>query len=302
MKAEKSLKKFWSQRALQSMVLPGLICLILFSYLPMYGIIIAFKNFRFRDGILGSSWAGFSHFETLFTDRSFFTAIRNTLAINVLKILFCFPMPVLFALLLSEMRILGVKKSVQTLSYLPHFLTWVIVAGIFGELLATDGTINRLLAVFGVPPTQFLSKKWFFWPLMVITGVWKEMGWNAIIYIAALSNVNPELYEAADIDGAGRFAKVRYITFPFMLPTIKITLLLSVAGLFNAGFDQIYLFQNALVMDMAEVLDTYIYKYGLSNMMYSYATAAGLFQSLVNFIILITANTICKKATGSGLY
>ena len=298
----KLLKRIWGQKALLSMVVPGLLCLILFNYLPMYGIIIAFKNFRFRDGILGSETVWFEHFENLFKDADFWIAIRNTICINLLKIVFSFPCPIIFALLLSEMRIKGVKKGVQTLSYLPHFLTWVIVAGIFSGLLSTDGVINDILGAFGVRPVRFLTEKWFFWPLMVITGIWKEGGWNAIIYIAALSNINTELYEAAAIDGADRFAKIKYITLPAMTPTIKITLLLGIAGLFTAGFDQIYLFQNALILDVGEVLDTYIYKYGMSNLMYSYSAAAGLFQSVVNFIILIAANTISRLSTGSGLY
>ncbi len=302
MQISKFASKVWSQKALLSMLIPGIVCLVLFSYLPMYGIVIAFKNFRFRDGIMGSETVWFAHFQELFNDSDFWLSIKNTLGINILKIIFCFPFPILFALLLSEMRVRSVKKTVQTLSYLPHFLTWVIVAGIFGDILATDGTINNIIVAVGGEPVKFLAEEWFFWPLMVITGIWKEMGWNAIIYIAALANVNPELYEAASIDGAGRFAKVRYITLPAMMPTIKITLLLTVAGLFNAGFDQIYLFQNDLVLKVSEVLDTYIYKYGLSQMMYSYGAAAGLFQSIINFIILIIANTISKKTTGSGLY
>ncbi|MDE6274620.1 MAG: ABC transporter permease subunit [Clostridiales bacterium] len=302
MKGKKVLKEIWAQRTLYSMLLPGIICLILFSYLPLYGLLIAFQDYKISTGVFGSPWVGFEQFATLFQDHDFAIAIRNTVAINLLKLVFCFPAPILFAIMLSELRLVGIKKGVQTLSYLPHFFTWVIVAGIFGDLLATDGTVNRILGVFGIDPVQFSTEDWFFWPLMVITGTWKEGGWNAIIYIAALSNINPELYEAADIDGAGRFAKIRYITLPALMPTLRITLLLSIAGLFNAGFDQIYLFQNPLILNVAEVLDTYIYKFGLSNRMYSYATAAGLVQSLVNFAILIAANTVCKKTTGSGLY
>ncbi len=302
LKEKKLLRSIWAHRALYSMLLPGIICLILFSYLPLYGILIAFQDYKISTGVFGSPWVGFEQFATLFRDHDFAIAIRNTVAINLLKLVFCFPAPILFAIMLSELRIVGIKKGIQTLSYLPHFFTWVIVAGIFGDLLASDGTVNAILGLFGVEPVQFSTEDWFFWPLMVITGTWKEGGWNAIIYIAALSNVNPELYEASEIDGAGRFAKIRYITFPALMPTLRITLLLSVAGLFNAGFDQIYLFQNPLILGVAEVLDTYIYKFGLSNRMYSYATAAGLVQSLVNFTILISANTACKKMTGSGLY
>jgi len=296
------LQKIWDQKSLISMVIPGILCLIIFSYFPMYGVIIAFKDYSFSKGIMGSDWVGFEHFITLFTDNDFFLAIRNTLAINFIKIIFCFPFPIIFAICLSELCLKRLGKLVQTLSYLPHFLTWVIVYGIFFELLSYDGTINNIAVVFGGERIIYLQEKWFFWPLMTITGIWKEMGWNAIIYIASLSNVNPELFEAAEIDGAGRFAKIRYITFPCILPTVKITLLFTFAGLFNAGFDQIYLFKNDLIHDVAEVLDTYIYNYGLSKNMYSYSTAAGLFQSVVNFIILITANFISKKTTGSGLY
>ncbi|HHT66878.1 MAG TPA: sugar ABC transporter permease [Erysipelotrichaceae bacterium] len=268
----------------------------------MVGVVIAFKDFSFRDGIFNSAWVGFEHFRALFQDPEFWRAIRNTIAINVLKIIFCFPFPIIFAICLSEMKIKWVAKVSQTLSYLPHFIPWVIVAAIFTNMLTSNGLVNNILNGFGIESISWLEKSWFFWPLMVITGIWKEMGWNAIIYMAALSSVNPELYEAADTDGASRWQKVKYVTIPAILPTIKITFLITLAGLFNAGFDQIYLFQNGLVMDVAEVLDTFIYRYGLSKMMYSYSTAAGLFQSLVNFTILIAANKICKKMTGSGIY
>lgn len=297
-------KKFGRQWELQSMVIPWLVVIFVFCYLPMFGIIIAFKDFRFNLGIFGSQWVGFENFLELFKDKSFFLSIRNTLAINLLKLVFSFPLPIVFTILLNEMNIVGLKKATQTLSYLPHFVSWVIVAGIFGNLFALDGLINAILVNMHIVdgPVQYLAKEWFFWPLMVISGVWKETGWNAIIYIAALGNVNPELYEAAEVDGAGRFAKIWHVTLPALVPTIRITLLFTLAGLFNAGFDQIYLFQNDLILDVGEVLDTYIYRYGLSKGLYSFAGAAGLIQSVVNFSIILAANFISKKVSGSGLF
>ena len=300
----KGFKKFGRQWELQTMVLPWLFVIFVFCYLPMFGIVIAFKDFRFNLGIWGSPWCGLQNFVELFQDKSFFLAIRNTLAINLLKLVFSFPLPIIFTILLNEMRIVWLKKTAQTLSYLPHFVSWVIVAGIFGNMFAMDGLINAILQGLHITsgPVQFMAEQWFFWPLMVITGVWKETGWNAIIYIAALGNVNPELYEAAEVDGAGRWAKIWHVTLPAMIPTIRISLLFTLAGLFNAGFDQIYLFQNDLTMDVSEVIDTYVYRYGLSRGLYSFAGAAGLVQSVVNFAIILTANFISKKISGSGLF
>lgn len=295
--------RFKRQLALQSMVIPWLIVIFIFSYLPMTGIILAFKDFDFRFGIFGSEWVGFRHFESLFSDADFFIAVRNTLAINFLKLLFSFPIPIIFTIMLNEMRLKSIVKGAQSLAYLPHFISWVIVAGIFTDMFAVDGYINDILVAFGLEERiKFLTQDWFFWPLMVITGSWKEAGWNSIIYIAALGNINPELYEAASVDGAGRWAKIRHITLPCLVPTIKISLLFTFAGMFTAGFDQIYLMQNDLNLKTSEVLDTYIYKYGMRKGLYSYSIAAGLVQGVVNFIVLISANFACKKMTGQGMY
>lgn len=298
------LTRFKKQLGLQGMVIPWIVWAILFCYIPMCGIIIAFKDYRFADGIFGSEWVGLEHFKSFVSSPDFVKIIRNTLGINILKILFSFPLPIIFTLLLNELRGKHVKRITQSVSYLPHFISWVIVAGIFSSFFSREGLLNNLLMQLHIldEPIMWQGEPWFFWPLMVITGTWKEMGWSAIIYIAALSSLNPELLEAADVDGASRWQKIIHIKLPSLMPTITVTLLFTLAGVFTAGFDQIFLFQNSMVLDTAEVLDTYIYKTGLSNSLYSYAAAGGLFQSIINFIIIFFSNKMAKRINGVGLW
>ena len=303
-KRYKLIKRFGAQWQMQLMVLPAIVLLFIFCYIPMAGIILAFKDFTFRGGVFGSPWVGVTHFKAFFTGPDFGKIVLNTLAINLLKLVFSFPIPIIFTLLLNEVVSKGLKRATQTVVYLPHFISWVIVAGIFTNLLTLDGTINRILTGLHIlkKPVVLMGEAGLFWPLMVITGVWKEAGWNSIIFIAALSNVNTELYDAAKVDGAGRFKRMLHVTLPALSSAITICLLFSVAGIMTAGFDQIYLFQNPLNLSRSEVLDTYIYKTGIKQGLFSRSAAGGLFQSVLNFTTLIVANTVAKRVNGTGLF
>ena len=286
------------------MVWPWLLWLLVFAYIPMMGIVIAFQNFQPSTGVFHSEWVGFENFWNFVNTPDFWGLIRNTLGINLLKLVFSFPIPIIFAILLYELPFRRMKRLAQTVSYLPHFLSWVIVTGIFSQFLEPEGPVNDLLLKLNIIDEGIMWRalEWFFWPLMVISGVWKELGWNAIIYIAAMAAISPELYEAAQVDGASRFQRIWKITLPMIMPTITVTLLFTLAGLFSAGFDQIYLFQNSTVLEVSEVLDTYIYKMGFSKGLYSFAAAGGLFQSVINLIIVVLANRAAKKINGNGLW
>lgn len=269
---------------------------VIFCYAPLAGWLMAFQDYKPKDGLFGSTFIGLAKFQRLFSDVSFLRVIRNTLAMGVINLVATFVMAILFAILLNEIKSKGGKKAVQTISYLPHFLSWIIVTGILHDALSTSGIINELLMRLGIldQPLNFFAHPKFFWPIVAFANVWKETGWNAIIYLAAITAIDPSLYEAASIDGAGRLAKIKYVTLPGIRPTIMITLLMNVGNVLNAGFEIQYLLGNGLVQSVSQTIDIYVLKWGISQGDYAIGTAAGIFKSLVSIVLIVIANQIAK--------
>lgn len=297
--------RFKSQFALQSMVWPGILFLLLFSYIPMYGILIAFKEYDIFQGILNSPWVGWEHFQQFFKDANFFNVLRNTLGINLLVLFFGFPAPILFALFLNELNNVRFKRIVQTISYLPHFVSWVIFGGLVMTILSpSNGVLNMILLKLNLidAPVNFMGKPELFWFIMVGAEILKSIGWGSILYIAAIAGVDQDLYEAAKIDGAGRFQRMWYITVPSIAGTIVIMLIFAVSSILNTGFEQIMVMQNPLNLDVSETIDTYVYKVGLKQMRYSYSTAVGLAKSVVALILLFAANYASRKISDNSLF
>lgn len=277
---------------------------IMFYYLPLGGWIMAFQNYKPKDGLLHSAFVGLDKFKFLFTDAVFLRVIRNTLAMGVLNLVTSFIMAIVFAILLNEITSRIWKKSVQTISYLPHFLSWIIVTGIMHDALSTTGIINEILMKLHLINTEinFFAHQEYFWPIVAFANLWKETGWNAIIYLAAITAIDPCLYEAASIDGAGRWAKIRYITLPGIKSTIMILLLMNVGNVLNAGFEVQYLLGNGLVQNVSQTIDIYVLKWGISQNDYSLGTAAGIFKSVVSIILIIIANQLAKGAGEERLF
>ncbi|MBO9607717.1 MAG: sugar ABC transporter permease [Paenibacillaceae bacterium] len=282
------------------LLLPAVVAVFVFSYIPMYGIVIAFKDYKIMKGIGGSEWIGLENFRNLFEIKSFYEVLRNTLLISVYRLLFGFPAPIVLALLLNELRNGPFKKFVQTVSYLPHFLSWVVLAGIVTSVLSVDvGLVNMALRWFGSEPINFLVTPEWFRTILVTSGIWQGIGWGSIIYLAVIVGVNAELYEAADLDGANRLQKARYVTVPALAPVATIMFILSVGSILHAGFDQIFNLYSVSVYEVADVIDTYVYRRGLANMggnnEYSFAAAVGLFQNVIGFALIFGANWVVKK-------
>lgn len=300
---KETIKKYISHKALVFMFLPCLIYYIIFQYIPIYGLTLAFKDFRILDGIMASPWAGLKYFALAFTNDGFWLVLKNTLVISGLKLIFNFPAPIILALLLNEVRSLRFKKTVQTITYMPHFLSWVVLSGIVINFLSpSSGPINMLLASMGIKPVYFVGSKDWFRQVLVVSSMWKEVGWGTIVYLAALAAVNSELYEAAVLDGAGRLKQTIHITLPAISPVIVIMFIFAVGGIVNDDFDQIYNLYNPAVYNVADVLSTYVYRAGLENMQYSFATAVGLFKNVVAFILIIITNYISKRYSDYGLW
>ncbi|MBJ9992342.1 ABC transporter permease [Paenibacillus sp. S28] len=291
-------KKIKQYRVLLLMIVPAVIYYMIFNYAPMYGVLLAFKDFKITQGILGSPWVGFKHFKMIFEDPYFYTVLRNTLIISVYKLLFGFPVPILFALMLSEITSTKFKRVVQTVSYLPHFISWVVLGGIFFTIFSLDGPVNMIVHLFGGEKALFLADERYFRTILVVTSIFQGFGWGSIIYFAALSNIDPQLHEAAVMDGAGRFQRMFHISIPMLAPVIAIMLILSMSGILDAGFDQIFNMYNVKVYNVADIIDTYVYRKGLVEMDYSYATAVGLFKSVIALILIVTVNTIVKRLGG----
>ncbi|TBL76243.1 ABC transporter permease [Paenibacillus thalictri] len=303
----KPLAAAWSainkHKYLYVLLLPGVLWYLIFRYLPMYGVIIAFKDYNFSKGIWGSPWVGLKHFEFLLHNRDFYQIVRNTLVINVYELIFAFPVPVILALLLNEMRSVLFKRSIQTVVYFPHFLSWVVFGGIIIQLLSpNEGLVNNLLRHLGLEPVFFMSKSEYFRPIVVFSSILKESGWGAIIYLAALSSIDPEQYEAATIDGANRWQKLAYITLPGIRNTVIIMLILKVGYLLDVGFEQIYILYNASVYDVGDVLSTYIYRIGLQSAQFSVTAAIGLFQSIIGFFLIWSTNRLARKFSEVSLW
>lgn len=285
------------------MTVPMILFFIIFLYKPMPGLVIAFKDYSPFRGIAGSPWTGLDHFVEFFTSPYAFRVIRNTLVISCASLLFCFPMPIIFALLLNELRSHRYRTMVQTVSYIPHFISTVVVCGLVVNFLSpTTGVVNNILDLLGMDRVYFLSKPELFVPIYTLMNIWKSTGYNAIIYIAALTSIPSDLYEAATVDGASRWKQTLHITLPSLLPTIVIMLLVNLGNILNVGYEAIILLYNAGIYETADVISTYIYRVGMTEGRYDYATAVGLVNSVVAFILIIVANKVSNKLTDSGLW
>lgn len=305
------LSRIWKQRELQLMVIPGMLFILLFFYTPMYGLIISFQNYQIGQSFFDftkADWVGLKHFIDFITDPSFFSILRNTFAVSALRLLITFPAPVIFALLLNEVSGKFFKKTVQSVSYLPHFISWVIVGGLVTRMLSVEGTLNGLLLGLNLvgEPIMFMGEKNYFWFILVGSDLWKEMGWSSIIFLSAIAAIDPEIYQVASIDGANRWQRIRYITLPGIQSTIVIVLLLTLGSLLMYGFEPIMQLTNNLnnkqVLDTAETIDTHVLRMGIHLGNYSYATAVGLFRSIFAVIMLATSNRISKKYFETGLW
>jgi ABC-type polysaccharide transport system, permease component len=295
------IRRFARQWDIQLMVWPGLLLVLVFSYFPMYGILTAFMDYNVFTGadIFANPWVGFKHFEAFFNAPNFDTIMRNTLVISFLKFAIGFPAPILLALMLNEVRHMAFKRVVQTITYLPHFMSWVIVGGLVMSLLSTEnGSVNILLESVGAidEPINFLSIKEYFWAILVSTNVWKDIGFNSIVYLAAIAAVDPHLYEAADIDGASKFKQIYLVTLPTIMPVITVFMILAIGSFLNAGFEDILILaQNPSLRPVSDVIDTYTFRIGLQNQKYSYAVAVGLFKAVVSVAMLYAANRIARR-------
>lgn len=282
------------------MVLPGILYLIIFKYIPMFGSVIAFQDFSSTRGILGSPFVGFKHFVKLFHYPDFYRILRNSLILSALKIVFTFPVPVILALMLDEVRSGFTKKTIQTVICIPHFVSWVVVGGLTFSFLGVGGLFNNFREMMGLGQILVMQKEQWFRPIYVITAIWKDAGWQTIVYLAAIAGISTELYESAVIDGASRFQRTRYITLPILVPTI-ITLFLLEAGKFmELGFDQVYNLYTPMTYSVADIFNTYVYRVGVLNGRYSFSTAVGLFQSVVGLITVLLFNYLSKKYTEDG--
>ncbi|MEB2270318.1 sugar ABC transporter permease [Bacillus safensis] len=302
-KRKRLLNQLLSQKFLYLMILPGLIYFIVFKYVPMWGLIIAFQDYQPFLGILGSEWVGFKHFIRLFTEPTFFILLKNTLILFAMNVVIFFPIPILLALLLNEVRLALFKKFVQTMIYIPHFMSWVIVVSLSFVLLTVDGGLmNELIAFFGGEKINFLLSQEWFRPMYILQVIWREAGWSTIIYLAAITAVDPQLYEAAKMDGAGRLRQMWHITLPAIKSVIVVLLILKIGDTLELGFEHVYLLLNATNREVAEIFDTYVYTAGLKQGQFSYSTAVGLFKAAVGLILVMMANRLAKKFGEEGIY
>jgi putative aldouronate transport system permease protein len=283
--------KHWD---LMLMFLPCILYFIIFCYVPMVGAVIAFKSYRAVDGIFGSHWVGFANFKTLFSGQEFPHVLRNTLVLSGLRIIVGFPAPIILALLLNEVKEKWYKRTIQTLTYLPYFFSWVVLGGIVVMIFSQNGPANQVLKLIGLQPVEFMTKSVPYIVTLLLTGIWHGIGYGAVIYLAALAGIDMEIYEAALVDGANRFQRVIHITIPCLMSTAAIMLVLNLGGILNAGFDQIYNTYNPMVYEVADIIDTYVLR-RLQQMDFSLGTASGLFKSVVGTVLILTANWIVKK-------
>lgn len=293
------VRKEWK---LYSFLIIPVIYFIIFKYAPMIGNVIAFRKYRGGPNFMGSEWVGLQYFKMFMKDPTFWRAFTNNLVLSISYLIIRFPLTLIFALLINEIRRLKLKKFVQTISYLPHFISMVILAGMVKEILSASGPINALLGHFGVEPIAFISLPQWFPSIYVTSGIWQGLGWGTILYLAAMTGVNTELYEAARIDGATRFRQAWHVTIPGILPTIMTLLVLDIGGIMGSNFEKILLLYNPLTYETADVISTYVYRMGITNANFSYATAVGLFEGVIGLILVTMANTISKKTTKSSLW
>ena len=284
-----------SQIYFHLMLLPGMIFLLIFNYIPMGGMVMAFENFKPAKGIFGSDWVGFKQFERLFSNSDFYELIRNTLVISLGKLVIKLVVAVAFAVLLNEIKTMWLKKSVQTIVYLPHFLSWVVLAPVVFYMFGINGTVNNLFSSFGLDKINFIGSNDYFQGLLIGTSIWKEFGYGSIVYLAAITAVDPGLHEAAAIDGASWWQRVWNVTLPAMVPIIILMLAIDVGHVLSAGFDQVYNLYSVRVYETGDILDTYVYRVGLQQRQYSFATAVDMFKSIIGLVLMITVNGISKK-------
>ncbi|NLD88693.1 MAG: sugar ABC transporter permease [Clostridiales bacterium] len=306
-KKKRSLgERMWDCRYLYLMSLPAVVFYLLFAYLPMFGITIAFTDYKIGSGVAGffnSPWNNFENFKVMFESIYFFDILRNTLVISILKLLTGFPLPIIIALMLNEVRSRKFKSIVQGVSYLPHFLSWVVVAAMIYQLLApTTGAITKILqATFGINIDVFTVPKNFLW-MLIISNLWKGTGWGTVVYVAAISSIDPTYYEAAQIDGATKMQRLWFITLPCIVPTIIIVFILNLSSILSAGFDQIFNLYNTMVMSVADIIDTYVYREGMTNSKYGFSTAVGLFKSVISVILIIGSDRLIRKIGHRGIF
>lgn len=294
------LKRIYKNKFFYLLLVPFIAFIIVFKYFPIYGITLAFKDFKIRKGIIGSPWAGLKYFKQLFESYSFWQVFANTVIISLEKLVFCFPAPIILALFINEIRSEKAKKTFQTFTYLPHFISWIIAAAFINDLCSLNGPINTVLASLGLKKVYFLADTRSFRGLLVISQMWKNSGWSAIIYVAAIAGISPELYEAAMIDGAGKMQRIWHVTLPCIKSTIITLFILDIGKLMNAGFEQIFNLYSPSVYSVADIIDTYTYRQGLINTNFSYATAAGLSKNIVGFILVIISNSFVKRIGEEG--
>ncbi|WP_240415085.1 ABC transporter permease [Paenibacillus periandrae] len=296
-------RRMAKNRWLYIMLLPGIFYFLAFRYLPMWGVLIAFQDFLPFKGFWGSEWVGLKHFERFFFDSNFSLLFTNTLVLALYNLIFFFPLPIMLAIMLNELRVEIVKRWVQTLIYIPHFVSWVVVVGIVYMFFSTEGgVINSMLAGLGFPKIDFLISSEWFRTMITLEVIWKESGWGTIIFLAALAGVDPQLYEAAKMDGAGRFRQLWHITLPAIRSTIMILLILRLGSFLDNGFEQIFLMLNSMNREVGDVFDTYVYIVGIQQGQFSYSTAVGLFKSVIGIILVVLSNWLSKRTTGEGLY
>ncbi|GGG65166.1 ABC transporter permease [Paenibacillus radicis (ex Gao et al. 2016)] len=296
------IKDLVGNRYLYLMMLPVLAYYLIFHYAPMYGVLIAFKDYSPMKGILGSPWVDFKHFETFFNSYYFLRVLKNTLLISVYSLLFEFPAPIILALLINEVRSRSYKRVVQSITYMPYFISMIVIAGLIRDFTDSGGVLNSIYMYFGGDGTSMLQNEGLFRPIYILSEIWQKAGWESIIYLAALAGIDQGQYEAARIDGAGRLKQIWYITLPGLLPTIVILFILRMGNLLNVGFEKIILLYNPVIYETADVISSFVYRKGLLEFNWSYSTAVGLFNSVINLTLLILANWISKRVTNSSLW
>jgi putative aldouronate transport system permease protein len=295
-KMHRGFGKFGDFFELYLFLVPAVLITFIFKYIPMNGILIAFQDYNIFQGVTGSQFVGLEHFKTAFNNPDFYRALRNTLVINIYKLLFWIPLPLFLSLMINEVKFKLFRRVVQTIIYLPHFLSWVIVGGIFTSILAVNGgLVNRLLGYLGIKPVRFMMDNRWFREVLVWSSMWREAGWGTIVYLAAITSLDPQQYEAAMLDGASKWKQALYITLPGVANTIILVLMMSLANLLNNSFEQILVMYNPAVYNSADVINTYVYRHGVGMMEYGYSSAIGLFNSLVGFILILTTNYLCRK-------
>lgn len=293
------MRVYWP---LYVMAIPGVIFLLIFKYIPLAGTVIAFKDYSVFRGFIDSPWVGFKHFKTLLHHPDFVRVFGNTLMLGFFKIVMVFPVPILLALMINEIRKSALKKGIQTALYIPHFLSWVIVSGIVFDIFSTSGLFNIVMGWFGVDPVLAMQESAYFRPIYVITSVWRDAGWGTVVYMAAISSIDPQLYESAMIDGASKFKQIRHVTLPLLLPTVLVLFLLEIGNFMDLGFDQVFNLLTPMTYNVGDIIDTYVFRAGIQQAQYSFATAVGLFQSVIGFILVFIFNKLSKKFSDGGLW